>query len=79
MEISNISLLNAVTKPAFKRWEVGQPGRRGVAAIPKWKESAYWKSKEKVFKGFDHEFFHHPALYVGYNVTNTFYNTIKAG
>ena len=31
------------------------------------------------FGGFDHEFFYHHALFVGYNVTNTIYNTIKAG
>ena len=51
-----------------------------MTAIPKCKESAYWKHKEgKKLGGFDHEFFHHHALYVGYNVTNTLYTTIKAG
>ena len=47
---------------------------------PKYKENASWKSKEREeFGGFDHEFFYHNALFVGYNVTNTLYKTIKAG
>ena len=51
-----------------------------MAATPKYKESAYWKHKEgKKLGGYDHEFFHHHAFYVGYNVTNIIYNTIKAG
>ena len=33
----------------------------------------------KVFGGFDHEVFYHNALFIGYNVTNTIYNTTKAG
>ena len=31
------------------------------------------------FGGIDHEFFHHHTLFVGYNVINTLYNTIKEG
>ena len=51
-----------------------------MAATPKCIESAYWKNKEiEEFEGFDHEFFNHHAFFVGYNVTNTLYNTIKAG
>ena len=52
----------------------------GVVATPKYKENVYWKSKEREeFGGFDHEFFYHNALFVGYNVTNILYKTIKAG
>ena len=35
-------------------------------------------SKERSLEGFDHYFFHRHALFVGCNVTNTLYNTIKA-
>ena len=52
----------------------------GVAVTPKCKESAYWMNKEREeFRGFNHEFSFHHALYVGYNVTNTLFNTIKIG
>ena len=51
-----------------------------MAAIPKSKEGACWKNMEaKEFGGFDHKFFNHHALFIGYNVTNTLYNTIEAG
>ena len=52
----------------------------GVEATPKCKENAYWKNKEREeFGGFDQEFFYHHAFFVAWNVTNTLYNTIKAG
>ena len=57
---------------------VGQPGRMVVAATHKCKENAVWKDKEREeFGGFDDEFFYYHALYVGYNVPNTLYTTIK--
>ena len=68
-----------VTKPTFKGWG-GATSWMGVAATPKCKENAYWKNKEREeLGGFDHEFFYHHALFVGYNVTNALYNTIKEG
>ena len=49
-----------------------------MAATPKCKENAYWKNKEREeLGGFDHEFFYHHALFVGYNVTNALYSSIK--
>ena len=52
----------------------------GVAVTPKCKDSVYWKNKAREeFGGFDHEVFYHHTLFVGYNITNTLYNTIKAG
>ena len=42
------------------------------------KKVLFWKDKESTSGGFDHEFHYHHALYVGYNVTNTLYATIKA-
>ena len=51
-----------------------------MAATLKCKESAYWKNKEREeFGVFDHEVFYRHALFVGYNVTNTLCNAIKAG
>ena len=63
---------------SFQR--MGGSQAHGLAATPKCKENAYWKNKEREeFGGFDHKFFHHHALFVGYIITNTLYNTIKAG
>ena len=51
-----------------------------MAATPKSKESAYWKNKEREeLGGFDHEFFYHHTLFVGYNVTNVLYSARNAG
>ena len=69
--------MKSVTKPAIKRQ--GHPGRMGVAATPKSNESAFWKDKEREeFGGFNKEFLYHHALFIGHNITNTFYTTIKA-
>ena len=49
-----------------------------MTAAPKCKESAYRKYKEREeFGCFDHKFFYHHALYVGYNVKNVLCNTMK--
>ena len=62
---------------SFQRMGGGATRRISVTATSKCKENAYWKNKEREESGsFDHEFFCHHALFVGYNVTNTLYNTI---
>ena len=52
----------------------------GVTVTSKCKESVYCKNKEREeLGGFDHKFSsHHNAPFIGYIVTNTLYNTIKA-
>ena len=50
-----------------------------MTAIPKSKEGACWENMETEEGCFDHKFFYHHTLFIGYNVTNTLYNTIEAG
>ena len=51
-----------------------------MATIPKCKEDAYRKHKEREeVWAFDYQFFYQHALYVGYNVTNALYNRMKKG
>jgi len=73
------SKYSAVTKLAFKKWEMGQPGQMGMVATPKCKEGAYWAHRErKKFGGSDQKCFDYLVFYVGYNVSNVFYGAIKA-
>ena len=52
----------------------------GLAPTLKCKESAYWKHKQKEeYGGFDLQFLYHYVCYIGYNVANIIYNTIKVG
>ena len=70
----------SVTKPTLKRWGGGNQTGWIWQPHPRSKGSAYWKDEEKEeFGDFNYEFFYHHALYVGYNVTNTLYTTLKAG
>ena len=59
---------------------MGQPGRMGVVATPKYKEVAYWTHKEKEeLEGSDEKCFDHHAIYIGYNVESAFYSARKVG
>ena len=56
-----------------------QPGKMGVTATPKYKESACWTHRERMgFRGSDQKRFDQHTFYFGYNVTNAFYSALKA-
>ena len=60
----------------------GQRGLMGAVATPKYREGAYrgclLHRERKEFGGIDQNCFYHHAFYVGCNVTNVPYSTIKA-
>ena len=72
-------MLSSATKPAFKGWGGGKPGGRVWQPHPNVKRALCRNKEKEEHGGFGHKFFHHHALFVGYKVTNTLYNAIKAG
>ena len=51
-----------------------------MAVTPKCKANAFCKEMERgEFAGFDHEFVYHHANFLGYNVKNTLFSTMKTG